>query len=366
MQTIPVDLGPRSYPIYLGNEILSSIGPICRNEGIPSVLTVITDKTVSKLYLSHVEDSLAHHGFTVHSIAIPPGEHQKSLKTANKIFTELIERKIGRKSSIAALGGGVVGDLAGFIAATYLRGVPLVQIPTTLLAQADSSVGGKVAVNHPLGKNMIGAFYQPKFVLSDVTVLRTLPRREVICGLGEVIKFSIISDEKLFEFIELHIEDLLALSSDAVSTVIARCCEIKASLVSKDEVEKGERIILNYGHTVGHALEAAGGYRLLKHGEAVLVGMWVENIVAFRRGSISREAYDRIQQLLQRLIPHLPALSIREEDVLTAMAIDKKSVDGKVRMVLPKRIGEVFVAEGIGSEEVRTALRELHLHPAVS
>ncbi len=360
MQTLHVELGPRSYPIYLGRQKLSSIGPICRDLNIPSVMVIITDRIVSKLYLSHVANSLKHHGFVVHSIIVPPGEHQKSLRTANRIFTELIKKRVGRNSAIAALGGGVIGDLAGFVAATYLRGVPLVQIPTTLLAQADSSVGGKVAVNHPLGKNMIGAFYQPKCVLSDVDVLRTLPPREVVCGLGEVIKFSVIADAQLFESIEEHLEDLLHLNTDALITVVARCCEIKASLVSKDEVEKGERIILNYGHTVGHALEAAGEYKLFKHGEAVLLGMWVENIIAYQRGLISRETYERMQNLLMRLIPLIPHTRVRRADAVAAMAADKKTVDGRIRMVLPNQIGRVSVTEGIAKEEVQSALKELH------
>ena len=361
MQTIHVNLGPRTYPIYLGNQILSSIGPIVHERGFPSTIIIITDRTVRKFYLSHVANSLTHHGFTVHTITLSSGEHLKTLRTANRIFTELIEKKIGRSSAIVALGGGVIGDLAGFVAATYLRGIPLVQVPTTLLAQADSSVGGKVAVNHPLGKNMIGAFYQPRCVLSDVNVLRTLPQREVVCGLGEIIKFSVISDEELFQYLEQHLHDVLHLEPEVLTTVIARCCEIKATLVSKDEVEKGERIILNYGHTVGHALEAAGQYRALKHGEAVLLGMWVENRIAFLRESISQETYTRIQNLLQRLLPLLPASTIRDEDTLSAMTMDKKAMDGKVRMVLPRRIGEVFVAEGIREKEIESALKQLQL-----
>ncbi len=360
MHTIEVDLGPRTYPIYLGNQILSSLGPICRDHAIPSSIVIITDRIVSRLYLSHVENSLKHLEFSVHPIIILPGEHQKSLRTASKIFTDLIKSRIGRNSAVAALGGGVVGDLAGFVAATYLRGVPLVQIPTTLLAQADSSVGGKVAVNHPLGKNMIGAFYQPKCVFSDVDVLRTLPAREVICGLGEIIKFSIIADAHLFEFIDQNLDDLLHLKPDPLATVIARCCEIKASLVSKDEVEKGERIILNYGHTVGHALEAAGEYKALKHGEAVLLGMWTENLIAYQRETISAESYGHIQHLLERLLPLLPPLRVRTPDALAAIAVDKKTLDGKVRMVLPKEIGEVRVTEGITREETLFALKGLH------
>ena len=359
MHTLHVDLGPRSYPIYIGHQILSSIGPVCRDSGVPSPIVIITDRIVGNLYLAHVVNSLKHHGFDVHAITVPPGEPQKSLRTANRIFTNLITNRVGRKSAIAALGGGVIGDLAGFIAATYLRGVPFVQIPTTLLAQADSSVGGKVAVNHPLGKNMIGAFYQPKCVFSDIDVLRTLPEREIVCGMGEVIKFSIIADAHLFGYIEEHLDDLLHLQPDAVTTVIVRCCEIKASLVSKDEVEKGERIILNYGHTIGHALEAAGEYKSLKHGEAVLLGMWAENIVAHNRSLISSEVYRRAQRLLGRVLPLLPRRKIRTRDVLAAMAADKKAVDGNIRMVLPQAIGHVSVAEGITKDEVVVALKEL-------
>jgi 3-dehydroquinate synthase len=361
MQTLHVDLGSRGYPIYIGHQILSNVGSICRDRAIPSVIVVITDRIVGRLYLAHVVNNLKHHGFIVHTVTVPPGERQKSLGTASRVFTDLIQNHVDRRSTIAALGGGVIGDLAGFIAATYLRGVCLVQIPTTLLAQVDSSVGGKVAVNHPLGKNMIGAFHQPKCVISDVDVLRTLPGREIICGLGEVIKYSIIADTQLFEFTEQHLDDLLQLEPDALMTVIRRCCETKASVVSRDECEKGERITLNYGHTIGHALEVAGKYRAFKHGEAVLMGMWVENTIALQRGLISKENHERVQQLLGRLLPRISSSEVRTKDALAAMAVDKKVIDGRVRMVLPKKIGEVGVVEGISKDEVLSALRELPL-----
>jgi 3-dehydroquinate synthase len=359
MQTLQVDLGLRSYPIYIGHQILSMVGPLCRERAIPSVVVVITDRIVGKLYLAHVVNSLKHHGFTVHTVTLPTGERQKSLGTANRIFTDLIKNRVGRSSAVAALGGGVIGDLAGFVAATYLRGVCFVQIPTTLLAQTDSSVGGKVGVNHPLAKNMIGAFYQPKCVISDVDVLRTLPAREVICGLGEVIKYSVIADAQLFDFINQHLDDFLQLKPDVLLTIIGRCCEIKAALVSKDEFEKGERIILNYGHTIGHALEAAGEYKVYKHGEAILMGMWAENIIAHRRGFISEDAHQRVQQLLERLLPLIPPSRVRTKDALSAMMIDKKTINGKVRMVLPKQIGEVGVVEEISKDEVLSVLKEL-------
>jgi len=361
METLHVDLGPRSYPIYIGHQILSMVGPICRDHGIPSVVVVITDRNVGKLYLAHVANSLKHHGFTVHTVTVPPGELQKSLRTANRVFTDLIKNRIGRGSAVVALGGGVIGDLAGFVAATYLRGVRFVQVPTTLLAQVDSSVGGKVGVNHPLGKNMIGAFYQPKCVISDVDVLHTLPAREVICGLGEVIKSSIIADAQLFEFIEQHLDELLKLKRDALVTVIRRCCEIKAAVVSNDELEGGSRIILKYGHTIGHALEAAGEYKVYKHGEAVLLGMWGENVVAHRRGFLSTDTHQRIQHLLGQILSKVPPSRIRAKEVLSAMAIDKKTINGRVRMVLPRKIGEVRVAEGIAKDEILSALKELPL-----
>ncbi len=356
MQTIHVDLGPRSYPIYLGSQTLSSIGPICKQHPLSSTIVILTDRTVAKFYLSYVANSLNHHGFSVLDVVIPTGEQQKSISRANKIFTELIQHKVGRNATILALGGGVIGDLAGFVAAVYLRGIGFVQVPTTLLAQVDSSVGGKVAVNHPLGKNMIGAFYQPKFVFSDVMVLKTLPLREIVCGLGEAIKYGIIADEALFGYIENHLTDILSLEPENLTRIISRCCTIKSEIVSQDETERSVRTILNFGHTIGHALEAAGRYRVLKHGEGVLLGMLAETKIAAERGHCSRELFERLQELLCRVPLQVRLEQLRKVDIVQAVAVDKKTINGRVRIVMPLKLGKVQVIEGIERSEVVEAI----------
>lgn len=290
---IDVALGERSYPIYVGSGMAASFAPTCRQHGMPDRLVILTDGNVAPLYLAPLLKNLRHHTFDVTSLIIPPGERQKSLQRAGTVFTGMLKAGLGRKSAVIALGGGVVGDLAGFIAATYQRGVPLIQVPTTLLSQVDSSIGGKVAVNHPLGKNMIGAFYQPKFVWSDMDCLRTLPAREIVSGLGEIIKYGVILDAGLFEDLEANIDRILSLDRDTVLRVQARCAELKADLTSQDEKEAGIRIVLNYGHTVGHALEAAGNYRVLNHGEAVLLGMIAESSIALALGMIGKDVHER-------------------------------------------------------------------------
>ena len=272
-QQIDVSLRDRSYPIYGGMDMVSSFAPMCRTHGISDALVVITDRNVASRHLQPLIRNLQHYQFQPVVIRIPAGERQKTLRRANTIFTEMLCKRIPRSSSVIALGGGVVGDLAGFVAATYQRGITLIQVPTTLLAQVDSSIGGKVGVNHPLGKNMIGAFHQPVFVWTDTSYLKTLPPREVICGLGEVLKYGIIRDAALFTYLESNIEKVLNLEDEATMYIQAKCAALKAEIVSQDERESGIRIILNCGHTVGHGLESAGQYRLLKHGEAVLLGI---------------------------------------------------------------------------------------------
>jgi 3-dehydroquinate synthase len=263
----------------------------------------------------------------------------------------MLEKGIGRHAAIIALGGGVVGDLAGFVAAIYQRGIQFIQVPTTLLAQVDSSVGGKVAVNHPLGKNMLGAFYQPAFVWSDIAALKTLPEREISCGIGEIIKYGVISDEKLFRYLEENLEQLLRLEADAVMHVLARCCEIKSEIVEKDERESGLRMVLNFGHTVAHALEAAGKYKALKHGEAVLLGMVAESVLARELGMLDEAAFQRIERLVNRVPSRKMPKGIKPSALLETMGRDKKAVGGKKRFVLPTAIGAVRVVE-----EVETAL----------
>jgi 3-dehydroquinate synthase len=349
---VTVALDERSYPIYIGSDIITTIGRKCVRHGIQKKIAVITDRTVSGLYLPQVVESLRQCGFETLTIVVPNGERQKSVGRAYAIYTELIQWNAGRDAAIIALGGGVIGDLAGFVAATYLRGVTFVQVPTTLLAQVDSSVGGKVGVNHPLGKNLIGAFYQPKFVLADVGVLNSLPQREMICGLAEVIKYGIIWDEEFFSFIEDHIAERKQMASDILTSIVARCCEIKAEVVSQDEREANLRAILNFGHTIGHALEAAAGYRRLKHGEAVILGMLAVSKIAHARGNISDRVFQRVQQMLVQ-IPVPKVLSpLSDSDILKAMSVDKKVRAGKIRFVLPKRIGKVFLASDVTTQEV--------------
>lgn len=356
---IDVALGERSYPIYFGKDSGSSFAPTCQQHGIPERVVILTDSNVARHYLEPIEQNLRQFKFSVSSIVIPPGEQQKSLTRANQIYTQLLKEGIGRKSAIIALGGGVVGDLGGFVAATYQRGVTLVQVPTTLLAQVDSSVGGKVAVNHRLGKNMIGTFFQPRFVWIDADTLNTLPAREIICGLGEVAKYGVIFDAEFFSYLETNLDRIQQLDSESMLAVQARCCELKAHVVSEDEREQGLRIVLNYGHTVGHALEASGNYRILKHGEAVLLGMAAESFIARELGLLPPEVHERILKLVQRFPLRFGKSVFAPARVLAALALDKKSVDGKARFVLPVRLGEVQVVDEVGSPLVRASLRQL-------
>lgn len=353
---IDVALGERSYPIYVGSGMTASFAPTCRQHGLPDRLVVITDSHVAPLYCTPLLKNLRHFDFDVTSLTIPAGERQKSLQRAGAVFTQMLKSGAGRRSGVVALGGGVIGDLAGFIAATYHRGVPLVQVPTTLLAQVDSAIGGKVAVNHPLGKNMIGAFYQPKFVWSDVDCLRTLPPREVVSGIGEIIKYGVILDPSLFEDLEANLDQVLALDRETVLRVQTRCAELKADLTARDEKESGMRIVLNYGHTVGHALETAGSYRLLNHGEAVLLGMIAESAIALGMGIIDRVAHERIVALICRVPLKFKAGAFDLSNVISLMSHDKKSIGGKKRFVLPTRIGDVQVTEGVDRSLIRSSL----------
>jgi len=356
---IQVLLGERSYSIHVGAGMEADLGLQCRRNGLPGHLALITDRTVGSLYLRAVKKSLVSAGYEVTPIVVPPGEKEKSLTRANNIFTQMLKNGIGRKAAVIALGGGVIGDLSGFVAATYHRGLPLVQIPTTLLSQVDSSIGGKTAVNHPLGKNMIGAFHQPVFVWTDVQYLRTLPKREVVCGLGEIVKYGVILDSNLFSFIESRLDEILRLSEETVMHVQAVCSSLKAALVSQDERELGKRIILNYGHTLGHALEAAGQYRLLKHGEAVLMGMIGENYLAREMGLLSKPDHDRILDLIRRVPLQHKAGRLLKSAIMAAMGRDKKSVTGKKRFVLPVRIGETTIAESVPPELIQDSLSYL-------
>ncbi len=342
-QIVPVILGERSYDIVLCPGLLATVGDRLKGLTTSTKVGVVTDRHVASHYLQGTLRSLRKAGYDPVPIILPPGERTKTLATISKILDALALHKFERQSLLLALGGGVVGDITGFAAAIYQRGIPFVQVPTTLVAQVDSSVGGKTGVDHRLGKNLIGAFYQPRAVLIDPLTLRTLPRREWIAGLAEVIKYGIIADEDFFAFLEKDIPALLKLKEAPVIHVIKRSCEIKAQVVAADERESDRRRILNYGHTIGHALESLGGYRGLIHGEAVGVGLVQEADLACHMGLCGDEVVERIRSLVQRagLSELVAAASFKS--LWSAMQHDKKVVGGRVIGVWPVRIGEVVI-----------------------
>src|SRR3989442_5919089 len=300
MRTIKVNLGERSYPIHVGAGLLPRMGEVLQQVGCRGKIAIVTTPTVAALYLKPVDGALSRSGFKVTSVLLPDGEEHKNLNSLSVIYDRLIAERFERDSAIVALGGGIVGDLAGFAAATYLRGIPYVQVPTTLLAQVDSSVGGKTAVNHQSGKNLIGAFYQPRLVLIDVEVLRSLPRRELVAGLAEVIKYGIIEDPALFHLLEQEIKRLTGLDRELLIEVIARCCAIKARVVEKDERDEDYRAVLNFGHTIGHALEAVTGYKQFLHGEAVGIGMAKAAAISAQQRFCDQSSLECIRQLIEK------------------------------------------------------------------
>jgi len=357
MHIVKVNLGDRSYDIEIGTS-LGQAGEQLRGLDLGKKIALVTNPTVKKLYGQRVVDALKAAGFLVMSIEIPDGEQHKTLDWANSIYTALLINGFDRKSALVALGGGVIGDLTGFGAATYMRGIPFIQIPTTLLAMVDSSVGGKTGVNHPMGKNMIGAFYQPMKVLMDLSVLKTLPKEELLAGLAEVIKYGVIADEALFAYLDKNRESILALDPDALTHIIRRSCEIKADVVSKDERESGLRAILNFGHTVGHAVENAENYTM-RHGYAVAIGMVYASRLAYRTGLCDASVPERVERLIKAygLPVNLAALSRKPSvtELMDTMQIDKKAEGGKVKFILPKKIGEVVITK----EWEEGALREV-------
>lgn len=361
--TVTVSLGDRSYPIYIGNGLLDGIEDVLLQHGTSTSIVIITDNNVSKRYLPVIRKSLGRKKFSVRSIVIPSGERQKSLERSEKIYTQLLKWNIERSSTIVALGGGVIGDLAGFIASTYQRGIGFVQIPTTLLAQVDSSVGGKVGINHHLAKNMIGAFYQPKFVLADTDALKTLPRRELVCGLGEIVKYGIILDKEFFQYSEKNLEWALKGDPVVLKQMVQRSCELKAQVVSNDEKEANVRAILNFGHTIGHALEHAGNYGTLKHGEAILYGMVAETHIAFQLKMISFTEKERIEQLIRRIpLPSLEPLKLKHSALIQTMKKDKKVKNGSIRMTLPFSIGKVSLPMEVNDRLIVRAIEYVKLY----
>jgi len=340
---VPVALGDRSYEIVIQPGILSQLGQVLQRAGCAGRVGIVTNPVVNQLYGHGVYRVLRQAGFSPFFIIVPDGEQAKTVKWLAKILDALVTQRVERQDFILALGGGVTGDVAGFAASTYLRGIPFVQVPTTLVAQVDSSVGGKTGVNHPQGKNLIGAFYQPQIVVVDPHVLRTLPSRQWIAGLAEVIKYGMIADKEFFDYLEQHVEGLRTQSDDVMPHIIRRCCEIKADVVAGDERESGRRRILNYGHTVGHALESWGHYRKWIHGEAVGLGMVQEASMAQYLGMCSKDVVERQDDLIKRV--GLPSIMPKMKflDLWHAMQHDKKVVKGDIHCVLPQRIGEVNV-----------------------
>jgi 3-dehydroquinate synthase len=357
IHTISIDLGKRSYPIYIGSGLISVVGDFFSKHRIQRSVVIITDENIAKLYLFAVKRNLTKKGFAVRSIVLLAGEKQKNIKTAYSIYTKLLEWKIDRRSTIVALGGGVIGDLAGYIAATYLRGIEFVQIPTSLLAQVDSSVGGKVGINHHIAKNMIGAFYQPKFVLADIDTLKSLPKREIICGLGEIVKYGIIMNRPFFNYIEEHIDEALANDSNVLFHCVKESCSMKAYVVSKDEREGGLRAILNFGHTVGHAFEQAGKYSIFKHGEAILYGMIVETDIAVNKSLLSETERERINLIIGQIpLPKISKLNFTSAQLIQTMKNDKKSTTESIRMVLPKKIGKTTLSIPVDEERIKESI----------
>ena len=347
MHVVKVSLGDRSYDVEIGVG-LDEAGGRLAGLGLGNKLALVTNPTIKNLHGQRVIDGFKAAGFLVMSVEVPDGEQYKNLDWLNSIYTALLINGFDRTSSLAAFGGGVIGDLTGFAAATFMRGVPFVQIPTTLLAMVDSSVGGKTGVNHPMGKNMIGAFYQPKKVLMDLDVLRTLPREEFLSGMAEVIKYGVIWDRTFFEYLEQNRQKILGLDPDTLGHIIRRSCEIKAEVVSRDEREGGLRAILNFGHTVGHAIETAENYTL-RHGHAVAIGMVTAARLAHRTGLCDVSVPERVEELIKSygLPVSLAALSRRPTvtELMGTLQLDKKAEGGKVKFVLPKQIGSVVITK---------------------
>ena len=355
MQTLKVELADRSYPIYIGRSLISNAELILPHLKRKHV-AVVTNTTVAPLYLETLTNTLQSAGVKVIPIVLPDGEAYKNSETLNLIYDALLQNRCERSTTLTALGGGVIGDLTGYAAATYLRGVPFIQIPTTLLSQVDSSVGGKTGINHPLGKNMIGAFYQPQLVLADIDTLQTLPAREFSAGMAEVIKYGLIRDAEFFDWLEAHIEQLMALDEKAITEAIYRSCKNKADVVARDEHETGERALLNLGHTFGHAIENAMGYGVWLHGEAVGAGTMMAADLSQRMGWLTVDEVKRIHQLLTAAKLPLDAPKLGPEKYLNLMQLDKKVADGKIRLVLQQAIGKSVITSDYDAEKLKETL----------
>jgi len=359
MEIVSVKLSNNSYDILIGPGLLMQVPTLLKDIGFSDKAVIVTDPTVRELYGEDLKQRLVNGGFDILLIEVPKGEEQKSLETAGRLYQELTDFYAERSTPILALGGGVIGDLTGFIASTYMRGVPLVHIPTTLLSQGDSSIGGKTAVNHGQLKNKVGAFYHPILTISDINTLKTLPPREFSDGLAEIIKHGIILDEKFFGYLEQNLDKAKDFDDSTLEKIVSRSVEIKAGVVEKDELDLGLRNILNYGHTVGHAIESVSGLTIW-HGEAVAIGMITEARISNRLGKLGSSQVNRLQKVIGKAGLPTQIPDLRTEELIQAMKHDKKITGGRLKFILPSRIGEVFITDEVSQAAVEEVLLDCH------
>jgi len=356
MKTLNVDLADRSYPIYIGSKLLEK-PQLITNHVLGNSAVIVSNSTVAPLYIEYVQSALNAKNIRFDEVILPDGEEYKTLQTVVTIIDTLLSKKHDRKTTIIALGGGVVGDIAGFAASIYQRGVNFIQIPTTLLSQVDSSVGGKTGVNHSLGKNMIGAFYQPQCVIADTDTLKTLDSRQLSAGLAEVIKYGFIHDANFFSWLEKNIELLMAKDPATLVHSILVSCQVKADIVAIDEKESGLRAILNFGHTFGHAIEASMGYGNWLHGEAVAAGMIMAIDLSQREGWVNNLVRQRAEALFKKCsLPVLPPAEMTIEKYMNAMSIDKKVIDGSIKLILLKTLGKAVITEDFSADNLNQTL----------
>jgi len=356
MKKLRIDLADRSYDILIGRNLLPSVGDYLVHRERTRRALVVTNPVINKLYGKRLSEGLQNAGLEMECVEIPEGETHKTLQDAQTVYDHLIQNQYDRSTLLVALGGGVIGDLTGFIAATFLRGIPYIQVPTTLLSQVDSSVGGKTAVNHPQGKNLIGAFYQPQLVAIDLDTLSSLPADEFRAGMAEIIKYGVIEDPKLFAFLEKNSEKILAQDTECLAHIIETSCAIKAKVVERDERESNYRMVLNFGHTIGHAVEALTDYSQFKHGEAIAIGMVYAAKLSCQLGQCSPEAVQRIESLVKQygLPSRLPEFSA--DDYIQTVYRDKKAHDRNIRFVLVKDIGRVEIVDRVAEADIQKAL----------
>jgi 3-dehydroquinate synthase len=358
MKTLEVSLAERSYPIYIGHDLLSDPTLIQQHIKHKSIL-IVTNETIAPLYLAKVEALFE--GYHCESVILPDGEEYKTLTILNKVFDTLLAERFSRQVTMIALGGGVIGDMTGFAAACYQRGVPFIQIPTTLLSQVDSSVGGKTAVNHPLGKNMIGAFYQPQCVIADTDTLNTLDDRQLASGIAEVIKYGLISDAEFFDWLEINLPAIKQREPEALAYAIERSCQDKADVVAKDETEQGVRALLNLGHTFGHAIETGMGYGNWLHGEAIAVGMLMAADLSVRMGWMSENELERVRNIfIAANLPVAAPAELTPKEFMALMSVDKKVQDGVIRLILMKGIGQSIISDDYDASKLQETLNAFH------